>query len=197
METENPVGWNEVMRASAEQVKSEEFDELLPCKLTEKEMAEIARKTGKIRLERRAVDHQLKMAKDRFKSQLDVLDASLEELGEKAELGVESRMVGCREDHLYRLGQLRVTRLDTGEVIRERALLSHERQATLPGIEAKGYEQQVSEEDPIESEDEGGIFNCAITEGEISDPDSLILDADAHPDVEAAPKKRGRKPSQP
>lgn len=199
---EQKAGWNEVMGASAENERKagerppREFEESLPCVLSETEMAAIARQTGTIRATRRDIETKLKMLKDRYKAQLDTLDSTLEELGEKAEQGAENRAVKCREDYLYETGNVRTTRLDTGEVIRERAMLASERQLPLKGVQATFAD--VESEDDISDEDEeilaSGDLEASVDEaiGDIGDPDALIAASGGEP----APKKRGRKASE-
>lgn len=213
---EKPVGWNEVVEASTEvQRKAGErpariFGEILPCLLTEADLALIARETGKLRSERREIENKARMSKEHWKAKLDGVDAHLDELGEKAEKGTESREVKCREDFLYETGTVRVTRLDTGEVIRERAMSAAERQPNLPGVSAGSVAEQTTfadvepqDEDDDSSEDEEALASGDLKdqldaafegEGAITDPDALIADAEKSPDFEPeAPKKRGRK----
>lgn len=49
--------------------------------------------------------------------------------------GYESREVPCETAYDYRLGEVRVTRLDTGETLGNRPMTTEERQTTLPAVE--------------------------------------------------------------
>jgi hypothetical protein len=52
-------------------------------------------------------------------------------LAEKVRSGYEHRNVDCLKSLDYRLGTVTITRLDTGEVMRERPMDAEERQMSL------------------------------------------------------------------
>lgn len=111
----------------------------LPVKLTESELAATAKEIGKLNRERQAMEAQAKQAASQWKDRISGLDARISDLAEKADGGVEARVVDCEEMFDYRRGEVRVVRLDTNEQLETRPMTSDERQPSLPapGMDTK------------------------------------------------------------
>jgi len=107
--------------------------EYLKCLLTEKEKTELSAKIAKAISDRTSAEAKLKEVSASIKAQIAQLDAEISEKALQINNGYEYRNVECRMDKDYRLGSVTITRLDTGEVIRERPMTAEERQMELPG----------------------------------------------------------------
>ena len=107
--------------------------EYLKCQLTEKEKTELSAKIAKAISDRASAEAKLKEVGASIKAQIAQLDAEISEKALQINNGYEYRNVECRMDKDYRLGSVTITRLDTGEVIRERPMTAEERQMELPG----------------------------------------------------------------
>ena len=107
--------------------------EYLKCLLTEKEKTELSAKIAKAISDRASAEAKLKEVGASIKAQIAQLDAEISEKALQINNGYEYRNVECRMDKDYRLGSVTITRLDTGEVIRERPMTAEERQMELPG----------------------------------------------------------------
>ncbi len=107
--------------------------EYLKCQLTEKEKTELSSKIAKAISDRASAEGKLKEVSTSIKAQIAQLDAEISEKALQINNGYEYRNVECRMDKDYRLGSVTITRLDTGEVIRERPMTAEERQMELPG----------------------------------------------------------------
>ncbi len=106
--------------------------EYLKCLLTEKEKTELSAKIAKAISDRACAEAKLKEVSASIKAQIAQLDAEISEKALQINNGYEYRNVECRMDKDYRLGSVTITRLDTGEVIRERPMTAEERQMELP-----------------------------------------------------------------
>jgi uncharacterized FlaG/YvyC family protein len=106
--------------------------EYLKCQLTEKEKTELSAKIAKAISDRASAEAKLKEVSASIKAQIAQLDAEISEKALQINNGYEYRNVECRMDKDYRLGGVTITRLDTGEVIRERPMTAEERQLELP-----------------------------------------------------------------
>jgi len=104
----------------------------LPVKLTEAEMAGVAKEIGRLNRERSAMEAQAKVSASQWKDRIGGLDAQIGDLATKADIGVENRPVDCEEIHDYRLGEVRVTRIDTQDTLEVRPMTADERQPSLP-----------------------------------------------------------------
>ena len=103
----------------------------LPCKLSEKELAkmgpELAANMDKIE----AIEAAKKTADDGFKKDIGMLEEVSTKLRGMLRSGAEEREVKCEEVTDYRAGEVRVTRLDTGETFQKRTMTKDEVQLPL------------------------------------------------------------------
>jgi uncharacterized FlaG/YvyC family protein len=73
----------------------------------------------------------LKSVSTQNKAEISEFEAQMGKLSEKIRSGYEHRNVKCTKNFDYRLGTVTITRLDTGEIIRERPMDEHEKQIKL------------------------------------------------------------------
>jgi uncharacterized FlaG/YvyC family protein len=157
--------------ADADRVESKTYDQECDVKLTDIELLELGREMASALEQRESIKAQKKAADAGYNLQIENLDEQLERVGAKVRAGTDARFVECREDRNFRLGVVRVTRLDTGEVIRDRPMTARERQLTLPSSDEKGNEQAVGD-GLDEADDEGGDLEDQLDRA-IEDGDAL------------------------
>ncbi len=107
----------------------------LPVPLTEREKSKrgevVAHLVQKILQAKDAKKNQAAQAK----ADIDVLEAELKQASAEINSGVVYRDVQIEERHIYRTNTYQEVRMDTKEVILERALTAEERQPELPGLD--------------------------------------------------------------
>ncbi len=138
-----PEGWNAAIAAS-EQSEAERrtppprrFPEMLPVRLSEGEIAERARRASVARQRIAEYEAQKDAATKHWKTKIDGAEMERDELLDTIASGVEERAVECIETFEWRTGTVIVTRGDTGEKVRERAMTALERQPSLPRVDTK------------------------------------------------------------
>ena len=129
----------------------------LPCKLTEKEMAKAGKDLAENMDKVEAIEAKKKTADSEFKKDIGLLDEVTTTLRGMLKSGSQDREVKCEEVTDYRAGEVRIKRLDTGEVFTRRNLSKTEAQlplATKPAEKllamdgGKGKELEGEEETP-------------------------------------------------
>lgn len=184
----------------------------LPVKLSQAELAGIAKEIGRLSKHRGELEAQAKQVAAHWKDRIGGVDAQIHDLAQRADEGIENRPVECEEQKDYRVGEVRVVRLDTKETLEVRPMTSDERQPTLPleeppkkkkrGAKADAEHAEAEQpEDPEEPppEEEQQVEAAAeeqpmseLPEGtEIDQPGELLEAAGEEP--EQAPKKGRRK----
>jgi hypothetical protein len=113
-------------------IVGENTKEYLKCILTELEKKELADRMAMAVSEIINLEASLKSATTQFKSDIAKHEAELSGASEKYRSGFEMRNVECRIEKDYRLGQITITRLDTNQTLRQRAMTGEERQQELP-----------------------------------------------------------------
>lgn len=165
----------------------------LPVKLSEHELAQAAKEMGRLRRERHVMGAQMKQVQAQWKDRIAGLDARIADLAQQADEGVEDREVPCEEIFDYRLGEVRVQRLDTHETLEVRPMTAAERQPEL-------FTGSASIPDDVD-DDEGSagdiiyaadVEEPAEEEGDVTDPQA-VLDAEPFPEAGTGVKRR-RKP---
>jgi uncharacterized FlaG/YvyC family protein len=144
--------------AENKDVAQEIVKEYLKCLLTEKEKTELSAKIAKAISDRSHTEARLKEVSASLKADIAKLDAEISETALQINNGYEYRNVECRMDKDYRLGTITVTRLDTGEVIRERPMTGEERQMKLPVRNKEGEKEKEKEkEKPAKTASHKGV----------------------------------------
>ena len=103
-----------------------------------------------------------KQAADQFAAQIKMAEQDVNDLCDAINRKTERRQVECVETFDFRLGEVRIVRSDTKEIVERRAMTASERQVPLPEVEKKS-----DPEDPQQATD-------------IADP-QLVLDAEEDP----------------
>ena len=211
-QTQDPVTFADVAEASARNEAAAEletkkaarpprfFTQPMPVKLTPEEGADIAKELAENHAEIEKIKAEKKTANDDFKSRINVCEVRTGELCEAITTGSVKRPTQCREDHIFETGTVRITRLDTGEVVTERAMLASERQPSLPGIPAAEESDEdvceASGEDDDEDGEEVGFDHSDPDEDDDADDDSAdaaITDPEAVLGESPAAKKTRKK----
>ena len=121
--------------------------------------------------EKKAAETPAKKAEvSRFNEEIATLEGARSSLSKIVNSGSEDHDVECGEYMVFATNEVRIVRLDTGELVQERAMTRSERQVELPWI---------------------GSEDADATD--ITSPEALLRDAaEGHGDEKPA-KKRGRK----
>lgn len=167
------------LRAAALAMPPRKFDEMLPCSLTDEEMVARSKEHAASQDAIDSLEIEKKLVMENFKARLQILEARERELRAIVRTSSEDRAVECVESFELRLGVARTIRVDTGEMIRERALRSSELQPSLPGTERP---TATSFEDDIEPS-EGDVTV-------IDDPAGVLADSAEEPEARGAKRKK-------
>ena len=120
---------------------------LLPVKLGPEELRERGRQAGALCLQIESLDEEIEGLKSRAKAlalSVDVREIDRRTVERALRTETEDRMVEVRIEAEMRTGTVREVRVDTGEVLRERAMTPDEAQGTMfsfapePGAGAEG-----------------------------------------------------------
>lgn len=170
------------------------FPEILPVRLAETEIAERARRAAMARNKVAEYEAQKSAAMSSWKAKIELAENERDELLDMISSGVEDRAVECVETFEYRTGVVRVHRVDTGTLVRERAMTSSERQPDLfdnsgtpPADDDDEYEGD-GETETAEVEAAGAEEEDS--ESEITDPQTVL---DAEPASTETPAKAVRR----
>ncbi|HET9954142.1 MAG TPA: hypothetical protein VFQ61_06545 [Polyangiaceae bacterium] len=121
---------NNTKRATPE-VKIEKFSRNLRVELTEAEINERAQRAAHLLQERDRKDEENKAASKHAKAQVAEIEAELRRVSSEIRDGATYKEVACERRHNYRLGNIQEVRMDTKDVIAERAMNDRERQLDL------------------------------------------------------------------
>ena len=105
--------------------------EILPCKLTGEEIQAKAQIAARRLAERDTLEDQLSTVKSEFKAKLEDIDAEVRETMRHVREGAIERSVQVETLMDWKSNSVTTVRLDTGEVIRTRAMTPEERQTRL------------------------------------------------------------------
>lgn len=190
-------------------VKIVPFRRNLRVPLSDKEIAERAQRAAHLLSERDHKDEEMKAAAKHAKAQIAEVEAELRRVSGEIRDGATYKDVECQRRHNYRLGKIEEVRLDSLEVIAERAMTDQERQLDLAlPIEnkktngANGHEAAAdptlepwSEDEDADDEEDGEDDDAdpwAASDEEEDEAD--IQDEQPPPEpVLATQKKRGAK----
>ncbi len=120
-------------------MEQERVKEYLKCTLTEAELRAQAEKMAQNLSQIAQYEADLKSIKKQIESDIARCQADLGSAVEKFRSGFEMRNVDCEVKKDFDTNTVRSYRLDTGEMIRERALTAEERQLMLD-LEKKSEE---------------------------------------------------------
>lgn len=106
--------------------------EILPCRLDVTELLTKGQDLEAALQRRDEIERERKNAADGFKQQLEEQAASIRELRKCIRTGTEDRPVSVRVTRDYRRGRVVHIRMDTGEIVSDRAMIAAERQQEMP-----------------------------------------------------------------
>ena len=110
----------------------------LLCKLSEKELARAGKDLADNMDKIEAIEQQKKTADDGFKKDIGLLEEVTTTLRGMLKSGAQEREVKCEQVTDYRNGEVRIKRLDTGEVYSKRNMTKEESQLPLEPKKAPG-----------------------------------------------------------
>jgi hypothetical protein len=168
-------------------VKVERFQRNLRVKLTADELAERAQRAAHLLNDRDQKDEESKAAAKHAKAQIAEVEAELRRVSSEIRDGATYKEVACERRHNFRLGKIEEVRMDTHDVIAERAMTDRERQLDL-GLDdpkvANGNGKKVGEisESFLDDEDDDNIgVDVAADDDALEDGDAAGEDDDEEP----------------
>jgi hypothetical protein len=111
---------------------------LLLCKLSDKELAKAGVELDANMSKIEGKEAEKKAAVDAIKADVELLEGVTIKLRSILKSGGEEREVNCEETTDYRMGEVRVKRLDTGEVFQRRTMAQSEYQLPLEAQKPSG-----------------------------------------------------------
>jgi hypothetical protein len=197
--TENP---NAPIAPTADDVVRRGIKRILPCKLTESEFMEVAKK----RVAREALLIQcaadLQRETKKRKDQIAELEEEIAKMGRELHTESEDRTVLCND--VFRRGEdgtgyVHTIRLDTNEEVEKRPATPGETQRYLPTLDATPSGSVLDQARSAQSTAPANGTNGNAEEPDVIKPEDLDDDEDEDTDDEASdkPKRRGKgkKPS--
>ena len=111
---------------------------LLLCKLSDKELAKAGVELDANMSKIEGKEAEKKAAVDAIKADVELLEGVTIKLRSLLKSGGEEREVDCEETTDYRMGEVRVKRLDTGEIFQRRTMAQSEYQLPLEAQKPSG-----------------------------------------------------------
>lgn len=173
--TDQADGFAEAARVSAENETAHKqssrsprcFTEKMPCKLSSSELLELGDHLAKLSSEADQLEAERKDSNDGYKARIALVEQAIKDGFGTLRSKHEMREVELVEEFIFATNTAIVARVDTGAVVRERALTRSERQEELP-LEKKDAK-------PADST-------------EIADPQA-VLEGKSAPEGDRTPKK--------
>jgi transposase len=103
----------------------------LRCELTKEELLECGKELADAKQQIDILDGELQQVKEQYKSRRTALEGKLNYAAQVIATGHEIRKVDCLTTHNYDNGRVTIVRLDTDELIEDRAMNEDERQRKL------------------------------------------------------------------
>lgn len=180
--------WNAAAQASAEQEAKRKhsakpprsFHEKMPCLLSNEELADRGAKIADAYTEQDALDAERKNVNDSYKAKIELVEGRIRELAGVLRTKQELREVELVEEFIFATNTVRVSRADTKEVVRERAMTKNERQEELPLPKEKANGEAKPKDAKAESKSDGPAPGAEIT-----NPEAVLA-------AEEGSKKKGR-----
>ena len=136
------------MNADATETSDNTFTKQLRCKLTDAERLQKGQAFNSVLDELDELDAELADIKDSYKRRAKGIKERGAALRKDFATGEEDRPVKCIQEPDFRRNIMLVRRLDTHEVIEERALESHELQGELELDAKPADDDEVAKDDP-------------------------------------------------
>ena len=126
-----PQTFGQATEIETMELETNQTTQKLPVALTDAEVLDMARRCSELSREHGHVEAQKKEEMLVFKPRLEQLESEIAELHEVVRSGKQWRDVACEEAFHRDLGEVTVTRLDTGRVVETRAMTKAERQMSM------------------------------------------------------------------
>jgi hypothetical protein len=171
--TETTNGWHGAAQASADAELEamaaarppQMVTEVLPVALTEHEVADWARKAAAARTKVAELEDEKSRLMADLKAQITSAENDRDDALDIVESGTEDREVACREDFEFSTNTVTMTRLDTGETVRTRAMTYAERSPELPfDTLPRTFDATPSEPEDTDIEDPGALLGSDLPE---------------------------------
>jgi len=107
------------------------INEFLRYHFNEDEKKDLAQSMAQSVIKARDLEEEKKTTTSQFASQINEANAKANSAAQKLESGFEMRMIDCEELWNYKTKAITVTRLDTGEEVRERTMNNRECQEDM------------------------------------------------------------------
>jgi hypothetical protein len=127
--------------------KKRKFSQELPCRLSPAEYEKNAEELGKEMLARDLAEEAIKAAAKKAKDELTSREVSIERRRKIAETHCEQRMIECESTADFGTNRMLIIRLDTEEIVDERAMTIDER-AGLAQTEMPVLDGEDGDRDP-------------------------------------------------
>ncbi|MCK9556291.1 hypothetical protein M0R36_10870 [bacterium] len=112
-------------------MESKKITKALKYFFTEEELRSIARQMAEQVLAVEDAEENKKTVTAQLAAEVKAAVSVLRETSQKHRAGFEYRPTECKEENDYKRGMVVITRLDTGEIVNERAMTVEERQLGL------------------------------------------------------------------
>lgn len=112
--------------AKTAKIRKRMIKEILKCDLTDKELLEYGADLADKQDEAARLDSQLQSYKKEMQGKIEVLQAQVEGLGGKLRAKYEHRDVECELTEDFTAKRVKIVRLDTGAVVKERNMNAKE-----------------------------------------------------------------------
>lgn len=151
--------------AEADRVESRDFEQRLAVKLEDHVLIDLGAELARALEVIESLREQKKASAKGYDQQIENVDDQVHSIGAKLRSGSDEQLVQCRETRFYRTGNIKIVRLDTGEIVSERAMGPHERQPPLPGLEGG----ETAPDDEAGDDEELGATNCDACGGDLDE----------------------------
>lgn len=128
-------------RAGADEETPKTVSEYLKHHFTAEERLKLSEQLSQAVMERSAAEEELQTVKADFKSRITRAEATIADCARKINTGYEMRSVECELVKDFATNTVRYRRLDTGEIVRERAMTAVERQRSLELVSPPATEE--------------------------------------------------------
>lgn len=119
----------------------EQVERILPVPLTERERLELGEDIAAAQTKAEQAERDKKAADDEYKGVIEGAYAEVSDCAARLRRGKKDASVQCQIFRDYRLGSVKVTRMDTMEVIERRPMNAHERQMGMKFPNEQGDKQ--------------------------------------------------------
>ena len=107
------------------------IEDRLPVRLTDGEVLDVSRKSAELHRQRGYIEDEKKESASLYEGKIEALDKEISEMQNVIRSQQEWRTVQCEKKMHFDIGQVTITRLDTGDIVETRPMTREERQMSL------------------------------------------------------------------